>query len=97
MATFTASNKDGYQGALKLISALKQSGIEAWITAGGVGVCCEPAQIRTASDVCKAQGGSLDCGPTAHQQDVLMQSQSGYEILKQATGDAIALKQEWEV
>ena len=97
MANFTASNNGGYSGAMQLIGALKRAGIDAGITAGGVWVYCEPDQIPLATETCKANGGRLNCGPTDHQADILMQSASGQQILEQATGNAIALKQEWTV
>ena len=97
MASFTASNNNGYQGAMQLIYALRRAGIEAGITAGGVWVNCEPDQIPLATKVCEENNGCLNCGPTDHQADVLMQSASGQEVLKQATGNAIALKKEWTI
>jgi hypothetical protein len=96
MAHFTASNNGGYPGAMQLIYALKRAGIEAGITAGGVWVDCSPDQIPLATETCRANGGRLDCGPTEHQADILMQSADGQKVLERATGDAIALKQEWQ-
>jgi hypothetical protein len=95
MAQFTAASNGGYQGAMQLIGALKRAGIEAGITTGGVWVSITPDQVPLAEKACKDNNGKLICGPTDHQSEILAQSPDGWEVLKKATNDAIAVKKEW--
>lgn len=95
MARFSA-NPRGYQEACKFIKELGVAGIESNITAGGVSVYCEPDQVNTARKICKKLGVSFHAGYTSHQEDVMMQTKSGYDKLVQVTNDAIAVSKEWK-
>jgi hypothetical protein len=94
MARFS-SNPRGYKEACNLIKQLAGVGIESNITAGGVSIYCEPDQVNIAKSICKDLGASFGAGYTSHQEEVMMQTQSGYEKLKQVTNDAISVIKEW--
>ncbi len=95
MARFSA-HAGSYQNACNLIEKLKSAGIESNITAGGIAIYCEPDQVNDAKAICKELGASFKGGYTSHQEDMMLQSQDGYEHLKQATNDAIAVIKEWK-
>jgi hypothetical protein len=95
MAQFSSS-AGTYQNACNLMDRLKEAGIRSNITAGGISIHCEPDQVNQARSICKEFKASFDAGYTAHQEDIMLRSPSGYEELKRAKNDAIAVIKEWK-
>jgi hypothetical protein len=95
MARFSSS-AGTYPNACKLIDALKDVGIDANITAGGVAIYCSPDQIDMARSICKLHGASFDAGFTSHQEDVMLRSQTGHNTVERVTRDALSVMREWE-
>lgn len=94
MARFTAEGL-GYSEACKLIDSLKQSGIEANITAGGVAIHATPDQVDRAREICREAGAIFSAGYSMHQEEVMLRG-SGWDVVEQVTNDAIAILKEWE-
>lgn len=95
MALFTAEGLT-YPNALNLIKALKEQGIEANITAGGVAVTASPDQVNQAELICTQHKARFNPGYSSHQEDVMLQGGS-IEHLAQVTGDSISVISEWKV
>jgi hypothetical protein len=95
MARFTAEGL-AYGDACKMIDALRQADIDANITAGGVAVYPEPEQVNQARNICKGCGASFDPGFSSHQESVMLQSSSGWDVAERVTNDAAAIAKEWE-
>jgi hypothetical protein len=94
MALFTAEGLS-YEQAIALINELRQSSIEANITAGGVAIYPDPSQINQAKDICSSYGASFGAGYTTHQEDVFFRCGSIDHAAK-VRDDAISLIKEWE-
>lgn len=74
MALFTAEGLN-YTAALDLISTLRESGVEANITAGGVAIhVVTAAECSLAESICAAKGASFAPGYSAHQEQVLLKA-----------------------
>ena len=95
MARFSA-HAGSYKNACDLIERLKNAGIESNITAGGIAIYCEPDRVNDVQSICRELGASFNAGYTSHQEDVMMQSQDGYDKLVQVTNDAISVIKEWK-
>jgi len=95
MARFSASGLT-YPEACKLIRSLASVSIEANITAGGISIHCEPDRVNDARTICDEHQASFDAGYTSHQEDIMMQSESGRKKLAEITNDAISVIKEWK-
>lgn len=60
-----------YADACSLIDALKASGVDANITAGGIAMHPEPAQLQKMHDICAEFNTCAVAGNTLHQELVL--------------------------
>lgn len=94
MARFTASGGT-YQEACDLISDLRLRGIESNITAGGVSIYPEPEKVTEMMRVCEVRGFSCKPGFSAHQEDVMLQTDDGFAIVEQITNDARSVLKEF--
>jgi NADH:ubiquinone oxidoreductase subunit D len=94
MATFSAE-AGAYLNACNLIKTLRQAGIEAYITAGGVSIECQPNEVNLVQEICKKFKASFKAGLTSHQENVILKSK-GIDGLVATTENARSIVKEWE-
>lgn len=94
MATFSAE-AGAYSNACNLIKALKQAGIGACITAGGVSIECQPNEVNLAQEVCKDFKASFKAGLTSHQEDIILKSKNTDSLIT-TTDNARSIIKEWK-
>lgn len=73
MPSYTAEGPGGYLAACKVIDNLKEIGVEAGITHGGVWVLLEPVRVNEVQDVLGKFNWSLSGGST-YASTLLMES-----------------------
>lgn len=94
MAVFSA-DPGAYLNACNLIKALRKAGIEAYITAGGVSVQCQPNEVNLAQEICKSFKASFKAGLTSHQEDIVLKNK-GVDELVTMTENARSIIKEWK-
>jgi hypothetical protein len=94
MATFSAE-AGAYSTACNLIKTLKQAGIEAYITAGGVSIDCHPDEVNLAQEICKKFKASFKAGLTSYQEDIILRSKD-IDGLVARTENARSIVKEWK-
>lgn len=62
-----------YHDALKLIEALKQSGIDANITVGGICVDPKLSEVALARSICEKHGACVHDGNLTLQQEMILE------------------------
>jgi hypothetical protein len=95
MSRFTAEGLS-YSDACKLIDTLKTAGIDANITSGGVAVHPTPEQVNDAAAICKAAKAYYAPGYSMQQENVMLQTSDGWDIVERVTNNARAVVQEWK-
>lgn len=94
--TVYSGETSSYQDACRLIKRLQAAGIESCLTSGAVSIQCKPEQINLAQEICEKLNIAFRCGYTGAQQEILLKSSDGVELLKQSQGDARSVINEWK-
>lgn len=93
--TVYSGETSSYQDACRLIKKLHAVGIESCLTSGAVSIQCKPDQVNLAQQICEKEGIAFRCGYIGVQQELLVKSSDGIELLKQRQGDARSVVNEW--
>lgn len=93
--TVYSGEATNYQDACRLIKRLQAAGIESCLTSGAVSIHCKPDQVNLAQKICEQQNIAFRCGYIGGQQEVLLKSPNGIDLLKQKQGDARSIVDEW--
>lgn len=80
---------------LEFVKALKQAGIGAYITAGGVSIECQPDKVNLAQEICKNFKASFKAGLTSYQEDVIIKGKD-IDRLIMTTENARSIIKEWK-
>lgn len=94
--TVYSGETNSYQDACRLIKRLQAAGIESCLTSGAVSINCKPDQINLAQEICEKENIAFRCGYVGGQQEVLLRSPDGVDLLKQKQGDARSVVDEWK-
>lgn len=94
--TVYSGETNSYQDACRLIKKLQAVGIESCLTSGVVSIQCKPDQVNLAQQICEKEGIAFRCGYISVQQELLVKSSDGIELLDQKQGDAQSVINEWK-
>lgn len=94
--TVYSGETNSYQDACRLIKRLQAAGIESCLTSGAVSINCKPDQVNLAQEICEKSNAAFRCGYIGRQQELLLKSLDGVDLVKQRQNDARSVVDEWK-